>query len=246
MLPKNKKQSSDIDVSVVMPAFNEERSVGHAVTSVLQAFDDLELHGELIVVDDGSIDATKSVVRCSEKFDQRVRLVSHETNQGIGNAFWTGVNLATGTAVTMLPGDNENDPIETLRYVKLLEHVDMVVPFVFNKEVRSLFRNTLSFLYRFIINSTFLVHFNYTNGTVIYSRKVLDFIGSRNDGFFFQTDILIRAVKSGFLFAEVPYRLSVRESGKATAVSFPSFIQVVRGYLTLVRDLYSFRSRRKK
>ncbi len=246
MLRQNKKQSRQIEVSVVMPAFNEERSVGHAVSAVLRAFDDLELHGELIVVDDGSVDATKNVVRCSEKFDQRVRLISHETNQGIGNAFWTGVNLATGTAVTMLPGDNENDPTETLRYVKLLEHVDMVVPFVFNKEVRSLFRNTLSFVYRFIINSTFLVHFNYTNGTVIYSREVFDVLGARNDGFFFQTDILIRAVKSGFLFAEVPYRLSVRQSGRATAVSFPSLIQVVKGYLTLVRDLYSFRNRQKK
>ena len=246
MLHKNKKQSTDIDVSVIMPAFNEEKSVGHAVIAVLQAFDDLELHGELIVVDDGSVDATKSVVRCSEKVDERVRLIAHETNQGIGKAFWTGVNLATGTAVTMLPGDNENDPIETLRYVKLLEYVDIVVPFVFNKEVRSLFRNTLSFVYRFIINSTFLVHFNYTNGTVIYRRTVLDVIGSKNDGFFFQTDILIRAVKSGFLFAEVPYRLSVRESGRATAVSFPSLIQVVKGYLRLVRDLYSFRNRQKK
>ena len=112
MLHKNKKQSRHIEVSVVMPAFNEEKSVGHAVTAVLQAFDDLELHGELIVVDDGSVDATKSVVRRSEKVDERVRLIAHETNQGIGKAFWTGVDLTTGTAVTMLPGDNENDPIE--------------------------------------------------------------------------------------------------------------------------------------
>ena len=44
MLRQNKKQSRQIEVSVVMPAFNEERSVGHAVSAVLRAFDDLELH----------------------------------------------------------------------------------------------------------------------------------------------------------------------------------------------------------
>ena len=54
---------------------------------------------------------------------------------------------------------------------------------------------------------------------------------------FFQTDILVRAVKGGYLFAEVPYRLGARSSGVSKAVSFPSFMQVVKGYLRLVRDM---------
>ena len=85
--------------------------------------------------------------------------------------------------VTMLPGDNENDPWETLRYLKLLEHVDIVIPFVFNKEVRSLFRNALSFIYRFIINTTFVVNFNYTNGTVLYRKSILKELNYRSVGF---------------------------------------------------------------
>ena len=238
-------RSNQINVSVVMPAYNEELNVSDAVSSVIRTFDELGILGELIVVDDGSTDRTNEIVSQFRDVDQRVQLVLHESNQGIGRAFWTGVDRSIGASVTMLPGDNENDPIETLRYVSLLEHVDFVVPFVFNKEVRSLFRNTLSFVYRFIINSTFLVHFNYTNGTVIYRRNVLDAVEVRNDGFFFQTDILVRSVKSGFLFAEVPYRLSIRRSGKPKAVSFPSFLKVVKGYLRLVRDLYSFRHSQK-
>ena len=230
-----------IEVSVVMPAFNEKETISDAIISVLQAFDDLEISGELIVVDDGSTDETCTLASRFAEVEERVRLISQGSNRGIGNAFWTGVDESVGEFVTMLPGDNENEPGETLQYVNLLNHIDMVVPFVFNKEVRSLFRNALSYTYRFIINTTFLVHFNYTNGTVIYRRTVLDAVEVRNDGFFFQTDILIRAAKAGFLFAEVPYRLSVRRSGKAKAISFPSFRQVIKGYFRLVRDLYSFR-----
>ena len=68
--------------------------------------------------------------------------------------------------------------------------------------------------------------------------KELDF---RSTGFFFQTDILVRTVKKGYLFAEVPYRLGLRKDGVSKAVSFPSLLKVVKGYLRLVRDFYFFK-----
>ena len=143
--------------------------------------------------------------------DPRVRLVNHDKPGGIGAAFWDGVAHARGDVVCLLPGDNENDPWEILRYHRLMEHVDILIPFVFNKEARSLFRNGLSYVFRFIINTTFLVNFNYTNGTVMYRKKLL---------------------------AEVPYRLDVRPHGVSKAVSFPSLMRVMKGYLPLVRDVY--------
>ena len=114
----------------------------------------------------------------------------------------------------------------------------MVIPFVYNRQARNIFRNILSMLYRQIINTTFLVNFNYTNGTVLYRKSILDELSYRSASFFFQSDILIRAVKKGYLFAEVPYRLGMRHIGKSKAVSYPSLIQVMKGYLRLVRDFY--------
>ena len=114
----------------------------------------------------------------------------------------------------------------------------MIIPFVFNKEVRSVFRNTLSWVYRFIVNSTFKINLNYTNGTVLYRKAILNELEYRSSSFFFQTDILIRLIKRGYLFAEVPYRLDIRQGGTSKAVAFPSLLQVIRGYLRLVRDRY--------
>ena len=187
------------------------------------------------------IDAYLQVLYAEElvkKNPGRIQIIRHEKPNGIGVSFWDGVDHSTGDIVVMLPGDNENDPQETLRYFKLLEHVDIVIPFIFNKEARSLFRNALSYLFRFIINTTFLVNFNYTNGTVLYRKSILKDLPVRSSGFFFQTDILIRSVKKGYLFAEVPYKLGVRSRGVSKAVSFPSLLQVIRGYLRLVRDFY--------
>ena len=233
-----KRKNITLNISIVMPALNEEGNIRAAITMALQAIDEFQINGEIIVVNDGSKDRTGELIEKLIEKDSRVKMIRHENPMGIGKSFWDGVDVSTGDAVVMLPGDNENDAREILRYCELLNHVDIIVPFVFNKEVRSLFRNALSFIYRFIINTTFLVNFNYTNGTILYRKSIFEKLGFRSTGFFFQTDILVRAVKKGYLFAEVPYRLNVRNNGKSRAVSFPSLLDVMKGYIRLVRDIY--------
>lgn len=233
-----------IFISIIMPALNEQNNIQDAVQNTLQAFDDFAIEGEIIVVNDGSTDSTEDLVKAVIEDDKRVSILTHAQPKGIGTSFWDGIDRAKGEIVAMFPGDNENDPWESLRYYRLLEHVDMVIPFVFNKDVRSLFRNALSFAYRFIINTTFLVYFNYTNGTVLYRKSILKELKHRSTGFFFQTDILVRTVKRGYLFAEVPYRLGARSHGTSKAVSFPSLLQVIRGYIRLVHDIYSTEGRK--
>ena len=240
MNPNIEKKMS---VSVIMPALDEERNILDAIDNTLNSFINFSINGEIVVVNDGSTDKTSDLVNEEIKKNKQVRLIEHETPQGIGASFWDGVDNAHGDIVVLLPGDNENDSVEIFRYCKLLEHVDIVIPFVFNKEVRSLFRNFYSYIYRFIINTTFLVNFNYTNGTVLYRKKVLKKLKYRSNSFFFQTDILIRLIKQNYLYAEVPYKLKQRGHGNSKAVSFPSLLQVIKGYLQLLKDAYFTRKK---
>ena len=225
-------------LSIIMPALNEDANIRDAVQESLSALNQENIAGEIIVINDGSTDSTRPLVETIMKKEGRVRIINHDQPMGIGASFWEGADHAEGDVVIMLPGDNENEPMEILRYAKLMDHVDIVIPFVYNKQSRSLFRNGLSFVYRFIINTTFRTHLNYTNGTVLYRKSLLEELDYRSNGFFFQTDILMRTIKKGYLFAEVPYRLGLRESGESKAVSFPSFLQVAKGYIRLVRDYY--------
>lgn len=230
---------SGLFLSILMPALNEEKNIVSAVTNTLKAFDDLKVDGEVIVINDGSSDRTPRLVReLISKGESRLRLLNHDAPQGIGASFWDGVLNAKGEVVCMLPGDNENDAFGILRYLRFLDHVDMVVPFVCNKEVRPRLRNLLSYLYTSIINATFGTSFNYTNGTVLYRRHLLSDIRYRCSSFFFQTDVLIRLTKKGCLFAEVPYRLGSRKADKSKAISFSSLLQVIGGYLNLIKDVY--------
>lgn len=226
-----------IQVSVVMPGLNEQENIAAAVDACFKTFRDLSLAAELVVVDDGSADRTGEIVREKmREFPGRIRMIRHETPQGIGAAFWDGVDHACGEAVVLIPADNENDPGQILRYLSLLDHVDMVVPFVVNPGVRPLSRRVVSRLFTRIINISFGTAFHYTNGTVLYRRAALLSLDRRVHTFFFQADILVRLARKNHLFAEVPYMLNRRAAGSSKALSWKSLRTVACGYLRLLRD----------
>jgi len=229
-----------------MPALNEEASISAAIDDTLTAFKGLDLKGEVVVINDGSTDSTPGIVKQKmQDSPQLIRMVNHDKPMGVGASFWDGVDAAGGNIICMLPGDNEIEPQEILQYLPLLDGVDMVVPFTFNKEVRTRFRNILSAVYLFIINSTFRTSFNYTNGTIMYRKSLLKELDCRNSSFFFQTDILMRLTKRGYLFAEVPYRLRARVGGKTKAITWRSFCKVANGYFKLIKTIY-FKKEDKK
>lgn len=223
-------------VTVVMPALNEEQNIQAAIVATLDAFDQHRLTGELLVIDDGSTDRTGKAAAEFQTRDPRVRVVRHETPQGIGASFWDGVAQARGEAVCMIPGDNENEPGEILRHYPLLAQVDIVVPYLADRPMRSLPRRLLSRTFLWIIRLTFGVSFRYTNGTVLYRTRALEAIEQHSPGFFFQTDILVRMAKMGYLHAQVPYRALRRTGGASKAITWRALRGVIAGYARLLRD----------
>jgi glycosyltransferase involved in cell wall biosynthesis len=94
---------SPLKLSVIMAAFNEERTVEAVVREVLDV--DMPCEFEVIVVDDGSVDGTAQIV--SAIADPRLRLIRHPTNLGKGTALRTGLRHATGTHLVPFDADGE-------------------------------------------------------------------------------------------------------------------------------------------
>lgn len=236
----NEDIKQEKDLTVIMPALNEEMNIGAALDDTFAALDFYGINGEIIVINDGSKDKTAELVneRIAKNKQLNLRLINHDKPLGIGASFWDGFERSSGKLVVLIPGDNEVIPKEILRYCSLLEQVDIVVPFVFNRQVRSFFRRVISSLFVSIINTTFNSSFIYTNGTVIYRKCVLREISYHCAGFFYQTDILVRLARKGYLYAQVPYKLGIRAGGGSTALTLRSLLKVIRGYLRLVRDIY--------
>jgi glycosyltransferase involved in cell wall biosynthesis len=96
-------------LSILMPVYNEHERVERAILEVLET--ELPSDFELIVVDDGSTDGTREILR-GRQWDQRVRLFEHEHNQGKGAAVQTGLSHAKGEFSAIFDADLEYDPAD--------------------------------------------------------------------------------------------------------------------------------------
>ena len=98
-------------LSILMPVYNEQERVERAIAEVLAT--ELPTEFELIVIDDGSTDGTRELLR-NGNWDGRVRLLEHQMNQGKGAAIQTGLTHAEGEFSAIFDADLEYDP-EDLR-----------------------------------------------------------------------------------------------------------------------------------
>jgi glycosyltransferase involved in cell wall biosynthesis len=96
-------------LSILMPVYNERERVQRAVAEVLST--ELPSDFELIIVDDGSTDGTREILRTGQ-WDDRVRLFEHEHNQGKGAAVQTALTKATGEFSAIFDADLEYDPAD--------------------------------------------------------------------------------------------------------------------------------------
>jgi glycosyltransferase involved in cell wall biosynthesis len=94
-------------LSILMPVYNERERVEQAIAEVLST--ELPADFELIIVDDGSTDGTREILR-NRDWGERVRLFEHEHNQGKGAAIQTGLREARGDFCCIFDADLEYDP----------------------------------------------------------------------------------------------------------------------------------------
>ncbi|MFI9651356.1 glycosyltransferase [Guyparkeria halopsychrophila] len=116
-------------LSIVVPMFNEQENVSPLVERVHEALVDYTGAWELLLVDDGSSDATVARVReAREAFGSHVRPIPLTRNFGQTAAMQAGIDLARGEVIVTMDGDLQNDPIDIPRMVDRLlrEDLDLV------------------------------------------------------------------------------------------------------------------------
>lgn len=112
-------QEPELLLSIIIPTYNEERAIGKTVLAIRE----LELNSvEIIVVNDGSSDATARVAEAAG-----ARVISHPYNIGNGAAVKTGIRAARGRVLVFLDGDGQHDPKEIPHLASYITRFHMVV-----------------------------------------------------------------------------------------------------------------------
>lgn len=197
-----------VTLSVVMPVYNEARTIVAVLERVLQA--PVDLAKEIIVVDDASTDGTRQLLENMSAGE--IRLVFHDVNRGKGAAIRTGVAHATGDIVLVQDADLEYDPRD---YPLLLEpilegHADVV----FGNRFHGGPHRVLYFWHyaanRFLtLLTNLLTGLNVTDmevGYKVFRRDVLRRLTLTSDRFGFEPEVTVKVAKLGCRVYEVPIR----------------------------------------
>jgi glycosyltransferase involved in cell wall biosynthesis len=207
-----------VKLSILMAAYNEEATITKAVHGILQASFPCEV--ELIVVDDGSADATPDLLK--EIDDPRVIVHRHAKNSGKGASILTAATLATGTHIIPFDADMEYAPEDI---------ADMLIPVIKGRAdvvygVRLFGCNTVYQSYRYAIGNKVLTHF----ANILYNSYLNDLhtclklmplsmfrgLNLTETGFGLDTQVTAMMLRSGVRPFEVPvsYYSRSHEQGK--------------------------------
>jgi dolichol-phosphate mannosyltransferase len=209
-------------LSVVMPAQNEEGSVGSTVEGIVTTLEGAEIDYEIVVVNDDSDDSTEAVIAAMGVENARIRVHKSHYERGFGNAIRAGLDVFEGDAVAIVMADASDDPRDLIAYARVLDEgwdcafgsrfmpgaVMYDYPrlkYIFNRLANTFIR----MLFRHRYNDT-------TNAFKAYRREVIETVQPLLSKHFNLTvELPLKAVVRGHSFAVVPTSWTNRTSGEA-------------------------------
>ncbi|HOJ39430.1 MAG TPA: glycosyltransferase family 2 protein [bacterium] len=229
-------QQEKVELSVVIPAYNEEKRLGPTLMAVADYFFSSGRNFEIIVVDDGSQDGTRQVV---EKMQRevfvryragRLKLLSHEKNRGKGAAVKTGMLSAVGEIVLFTDADLSTPVTEFSKMEQaLMDGAEVAIASRGLADSRILLpqpwlRRQIGRIFPFLVRHLVLADFRDTQCGFKAFRKAAAqklFQALKTDGFAFDVEILVRAKKLGMKVREVPVVWYNSEESKVTLWKSP-------------------------
>jgi dolichol-phosphate mannosyltransferase len=203
------KKEEVIKLSVVIPCYNEEKTLEKCLERVLKISDEF-LHLEIIIIDDGSTDGSLSIARNFANKDPRIKIIHHNKNQGKGAALQNGFKKATGDFIAIQDADLEYKPNDMLRLLEPLvsNEADVVFGsrFLPHGPIRVLYfwHSIGNRLLTFISNM--FTNLNLTDMEVCYKifrREVLQNINLKEKRFGFEPEITAKVARLGCRIYEV-------------------------------------------
>jgi len=230
---------TDPTLSVIAPCRNEAANIAALAARTLAALDQAGIAGELILIDDGSTDATWSEIESQERRDGRVRGVRHETNLGIEAAWRSGLQEARGRLACLIDSDLQNRPEDIPRlYAAFVKGEGAVIQAVRHAAStmhrHRLFTRGLNGLLNLLCNTRLRDH---KSGFILCERQTLaEVLHHRFRYRYYQAMIGAAAAARGYSIAEVDTDFDPRLHGESFLPRFP-----IRASVRIVWELLKFR-----
>jgi len=228
------------ELSIVVPAFDEEANVGPVVEELRAALPALADAWELVLVDDGSRDATLATMHAVAAADpERTRVVARERNGGMGAALRDGYAAARKAWLTFVPADGQIDPRDLRTFIPLLDRSDLVTSVYDARDdglVRTILSRGLRVLTALIGGARVRLE-----GVYVVRRSVYAACAPRSDTLFFNLELPLRAARAGARIHTVTISCRPRLSGESKVAG--SALVGAKRVLRVFRELVALRAR---
>jgi glycosyltransferase involved in cell wall biosynthesis len=204
----------ELEISIVIPVYNEEESLPQLYESLSREMEILALSYEILYVDDGSKDRGFEVLKAQHEKDPRVRVIRFRRNFGQTAAMAAGFHHARGKTIVTLDADLQNDPKDIrLLLEKIREGYDVVSGWRIHRQDKWLSRRIPSYLANKVISRMTSVHLHDYGCTLkAYRKEVVDHLNLYGEMHRF---IPALASWMGVRVAEVPVNHHPRRFGKS-------------------------------
>lgn len=213
--PPSPHAAEKLRLSLVIPAYNEEERLRASLPAVLEYLSSQPYAWEIIVVDDGSRDATSAVVAQLAAGRANVRVLRNEPNRGKGYSIRRGMLEARGEYRLFSDADFSTPIEEVEKFWKAVgEGYDVVIGSRGLRESelvvrQNIIRETMGRIFNFIVRMLLIPGIHDTQcGFKMFSARAAEAVFPQQtlDGFSFDVEILYLALREGFKVREVPIR----------------------------------------
>jgi glycosyltransferase involved in cell wall biosynthesis len=226
-------------LSVFFPAYNDSGTIASMVIRAVQAASELTPDYEVIVVNDGSQDATPEIIDELARTYPRVRAVHHPRNRGYGGALQTGFRSATKDLIFYTDGDAQYDPAE-LRdlWARMTPEADLVNGYKISRS-DPLHRIVIGRLYHHIVKLLFgLTVRDVDCDFRLMRRRIFERINLEKTSGVICLEMMKKITDGGFRIVEVPVHHYHRAFGKSQFFNFrriaKTAVDVLRLWFALV------------
>lgn len=220
-------------LTVIVPAFNEEKNLEASVGEILEAANKSDLSIEIIIIDDGSKDGTWDCAQKLQNSNSQVKCIKNESNKGLGGSYKVGLATSKSEFITWVPADCSHGCDSLLDAYRAIGSADIIIPVPLNPEVRAWNRRILSKIYTYLVNARTGNNIPYYNGLSIHRANLLQGIEIKSNGFGFQAEIIAKLVKKNASYKFVHTHIEERVSGKSSAFRIQNVVTVINTLLTL-------------
>jgi glycosyltransferase involved in cell wall biosynthesis len=219
-------------ISVVIPAYNEGKTVGSVIQRAHQVLRDLEIPYEIIVVDDGSTDETARIASQSGAV-----LVSNGVNRGKGHSLCMGIEKSKGSIVVTMDADGSHQPEEIPKLLSPIlrrnPRIDAVIGSRFLGDLEESAMSNMRFVGNKIINLVIKMLTgkwitDSQSGFRAYRREIFDSTRIKSKGFDIETELTIKALVNGFILTEVPITCTRRVDSVSKLSTFRDGFAIFR------------------